>query len=55
MQHDGVSEILASLSENYWIFRGCEAVKEIIRQCNICRHYEGRPYSGPQISDLPTE
>jgi len=37
------------------IFRGCEAVKKIVRRCNVCKHYEGRPYSGPQIPDLPVE
>ena len=30
--HDGISETLASLRERYWVFRGREAVKKLIRK-----------------------
>ena len=55
VHHNGISETLASLREKHWIFRGCEAVKKIIRKCVVCRRYEGKAYTGPLIPDLPTE
>ena len=35
--HDGISETLASLRERYWVFRGQEAVKKLIRKCVVCQ------------------
>lgn len=55
VHHNGISETLTCLRQNYWIFRGREAVKRIVRQCTICRRYKGKPYSGPLVPDLPTE
>ena len=53
--HDGISETLASLRERYWVFRGREAVKKLIRKCVICQRYEGKAYAGPPTPDLPTQ
>ena len=53
--HDGISETLASLRERYWVFRGLEAVKKLIRKCVVCQRYEGKTYAGPPTPDLPAK
>ena len=53
--HYGISETLVSLRERYWVFRGWEAVKKLIRKCVVCQRYEGKAYAGPPTPDLPTQ
>ena len=53
--HDGISETLASLRERYWVFRGREAMKKLIRKCVVYQRYEGKAYAGSPTPDLPTQ
>ena len=55
VHHNGVQETLASIREEFWILKGCEAVQKVLRKCVICKRYEGKPYSTPLIPDLPEE
>lgn len=55
VKHNGIQETLGAIREEYWIVRGREAVKKVIRKCVICRRYEGQPYPTPQIPPLPPE
>ena len=55
MHHDGIRETLNAIRESYWIVRGREAVKQKLRKCVVCKKYEGRPYSIPLTSVLPTD
>ena len=41
VKHNGVSETLAEIRLRYWIVRGRSLVKMILRQCDICRRFEG--------------
>jgi hypothetical protein len=40
--------------ERFWIIRGREAVKRIIKDCVVCRKAEGLPYNYGQAPDLPS-
>ena len=54
-KHSGIRDTLVTSRERFWILRGREAVKQIIRKCVICRRYEGTPYRSQPSSDLPSE
>ena len=53
VKHNGVSDTLTSLRERYWILRGRQTVKRVIRSCTICLRHEGLPYSYPTPPHLP--
>ena len=53
VKHNGVSDTLTSLRERYWILRGRQTVKRVIRSCTICLRHESLPYSHPTPPDLP--
>ena len=55
VHHNGIADTLASIRENYWICRGREAVKKVIRRCVTCRRFEGKSYKPPLVPDLPPE
>lgn len=54
-KHSGIRDTLVTSRERFWILRGREAVKQIIRKCVICRRYEGTQYRSQPSSDLPSE
>ena len=49
-----MKETLTELWNRFWIVRGRSLTNEVIKQCRVCRRYEGRPYSAPQPPPLPT-
>ena len=51
--HNGVKETLIEIRSRFWILKGRSLVKAIIRQCNLCRRFEGRPYVAPLPPPLP--
>ena len=55
IHHNGIRETLNSIRQIYWIIRGREAVKQVVRKCVLCLKYEGRAYSAPRVPDLPVE
>ena len=54
MKHGGVNSTLVALHGHYWILRGRQVVKSIIRSCVICKKLEGPPYCSQPSPDLPT-
>ena len=54
VKHGGVNATLTALREHYWILRGWQIVKGILRSCVVCKKLEGRPYDSPPFPDLPT-
>ncbi|MCP3665665.1 MAG: hypothetical protein GY696_24730, partial [Gammaproteobacteria bacterium] len=52
--HSGVRHTLSSLRLNYWIPQGRAEVQRLIRQCTICRRFEGGPYKLPHMAPLPS-
>jgi len=55
VHHNGVQEILPAIREHYWIIRGREAVKKLVRRCVLCRKHEGKPYTTPPVPPLSSE
>jgi hypothetical protein len=51
--HDGVKETLAELRSMYWITKGRQKVKSVLRKCHLCKLLEGLSYPAPVTSDLP--
>ena len=51
--HNGVKETLIEIRSRFWILKGRSLVKSIIRQCSLCRRFEGRPYLAPPPPPLP--
>ena len=53
IKHSGVRDTLTTLRERYWILRGREVVKNIIRHCVGCSRYHGVPFKSQPTPDLP--
>ncbi|XP_046841805.1 uncharacterized protein LOC124435919 [Xenia sp. Carnegie-2017] len=53
VKHSGIRDTLTTIREHFWIIRGREAVKKIVRKCVVCRKAEGLPYGGTPPPDLP--
>ena len=44
INHSGTADTLATLREKYWMLKGIQIVKKIIKLCVICNKLEGLPY-----------
>ncbi|GFQ73002.1 integrase catalytic domain-containing protein [Trichonephila clavata] len=54
MLHSGVADTLIQVREKYWIPKGRQIIKSIIRKCFICKKFNSRP--GMQIkAPLPRD
>ncbi|XP_054706713.1 uncharacterized protein LOC129216520 [Uloborus diversus] len=51
--HSGIAGTLGYLREKYWIVRGRQNVKRIIRKCIICQRFNSRPMQ-QDIAPLPS-
>lgn len=51
--HNGTRETLAELRSVYWVIRGRQIVKGLIRSCVTCRRHEGSPCQGVPPPPLP--
>ena len=45
---------MAALREQWWIPQLRTKVKNVIKNCNICKLYSTKPYGSPQTSNMPT-
>ena len=52
-KHGGVNITLTTLRERYWILKGRQIVKSILRSCVVCKKLEGLPYASPCPPNLP--
>ena len=53
VRHSGINDTLVALRDKYWILRGRQTVKRVVKTCVICRRMEGLPYSAQPPADLP--
>ena len=53
VHHNGVRDTLNCIRERFWILRGRESVKRVIKQCVICKKLEGKPFKNPKTPHLP--
>ncbi len=51
--HDGIGETLSCVRERFWILRGRELVKKVIKRCIPCKKVEGLPFKLNITPDLP--
>ena len=51
--HNGVRETLNELRSEYWIPKGRNFVRNTIKECRICRRFEGEAYTYPAEPPLP--
>ena len=54
-KHSGVNDTLVQLREKYWILRGHQATRKVVRACAVCKRIEGLPYPSVSPPDLPRE
>jgi hypothetical protein len=52
VKHNGIRDTLTTVRERFWIIRGREGAKRIIKDCVVCRKAEGLPYYYGQDPDL---
>ena len=51
--HNGVVQTLAEVRSKFWICRGRQFVKLLLRRCRLCRLLESKPYRTPSTAPLP--
>ena len=51
--HFGVSITLAELRQRYWVPKGRQAVKKIIRECQHCANLSAKPLAAAATASLP--
>ena len=54
VKHSGITDTLSTIREKFWILRGRQAVKRVIKCCIVCNKLEGMPYSSVMPPDLPS-
>ena len=54
VKHSAVTNTLTTLREGFWISKGRQAVKRVLKRCVTCRKLEGLPYSSYNSPDLPS-
>ncbi|GFY68601.1 integrase catalytic domain-containing protein [Trichonephila inaurata madagascariensis] len=54
VMHGGTASTLAQVRSNYWILKGRQLVKKVIRNCFICRKYLAKPID-QLTSPLPSD
>ena len=52
--HSGVRHTLSVVRERFWILRGRDATRRIVRQCIICRRFGEPPFATLPSFDLPS-
>lgn len=51
--HNGITDTLNLLRQKYWVLRGREKVKRLIRRCTLCKKLEGLAFKTTFCPDLP--
>ena len=51
--HDRTNGTLAEVRSRFWIIKGRQYVKSIIRPCVPCKRIQGKSFGVPDVSDLP--
>lgn len=52
--HSSVRDTLVCLWEKYWVIKGRQVIRTVIKSCVQCRRYEGQSFSTAMPPDLPT-
>ena len=54
VHHSGTEATLNEIRRNYWIIRGRQIVKSILKRCVICKIIQGKCLVQPQTPPLPS-
>ena len=54
IKHSGTADTLSTIREKFWILKGRQTVKKIIKSCVVCNKLEGMPYPSTITPDLPS-
>ena len=52
--HSGVRDTLVCLREKYWVIKGWQMVRSVVKLCVLCKKHEGHPYNTVLPPDLPS-
>ena len=53
VKHSGVRSTLGELRSRFWVPKGRQAVKKILRECVTCKREQGKPFGNPPVAALP--
>ena len=53
--HNGCRETLTHIRRMYWIPKCRNFIRKLLKDCRLCRRFEGRPSKYPKPPDLPKE
>jgi len=51
--HNGCRDILTYIRRTYWIPKCRNFIRKLVRNCNLCKRFEGKPLSYPSAPNLP--
>ena len=53
VHHNGLAATLSELRSRFWVTKGRQRVKRVIRKCRNCIRVQGKAYSVPPVAALP--
>ena len=53
VHHSGVRATLTELRSRFWVPKGRQTVKKILKHCVTCKRWQGAPYGNPKTADMP--
>ena len=51
--HGGVEITLCNIREKYWIVRGQQNVRKLLKKCYVCKNVQGKSIKPVETSNLP--
>ena len=54
VHHNGVRDTLNCVRGKYWVLRGRESVKGVVRRCVTCKRFEAKPFAAAKTPPLPS-
>ena len=53
VHHGGVRATLGELRSRFWVTKGRQVVKKILKECVTCKREQGKPFRAPPTAALP--
>lgn len=53
VKHSGVRSTPGELRSRFWVPKGRQVVKKILRECVTCKREQGKPFEPPPVAALP--
>ena len=52
-KHSGIRATLGELRSRFWVPKGRQAVKKVLKECVTCMKAQGKPFKSPPVAALP--